>query len=303
MKENLSISVPLDELEDSPVGNYFHLLNNMQGEFLIVQHDDSNFFFLCSNDCDIETFCKGFDWYIVSKDKFNDRLLIGIGLADRYHLDGELYRVRDESSLQLWRDILHFTFTGDFIRKFFPYTNHFKGKMRLDGALCFYIHDYYPVARHTNMTTEQKKVSNLVFRFKEGASGALVAKLFSLAISRMPFFYEAGNPVLIPIPASTRERQQQRFARFCYLLSKHLNIADGYRAIRIREDREQLKGSVGRDKLSNLIFHKEYIEGKDIFLVDDILTTGQSFIQTKRMLEKLGAVSVAGLFLGKSIEQ
>lgn len=301
MIENLAISVPFEETENCSVGNYFHLLEGMEGEFLIVQNSDSNFFFLCSNDCGIEVFCKTFDWYIVSKDKFNDRLLIGIGLADKDHLDGELYRVRDETTLQLWRDILQFTFTGDFIRKFFPYTNHFKGKIRLDGALCFYIHDYHPVVRCKNITTEQKKVSNLVFRFKEGESGALVAKLFSLAISRMPFFHETRNPVLIPIPASTRERQQQRFARFCYLLSKHLNITDGYRAIWIKEDREQMKGSTDRNKLSNLIFNEEYIKGKDIFLVDDILTTGQSFIQTKRMLEKMGATSVVGLFLGKTI--
>jgi predicted amidophosphoribosyltransferase len=303
MIENVEISVPFEEIESGSVRNYFHLIDGLKGEFLIVQHDDSNFFFLCTPDCGIEAFCKEFDWYIVSKDKFNDRLLIGIGLADKDHLDGELYRVRDEATLQIWRDILHFTFSGDFIRKFFPYTNHFKGKIRLDGSLCFYIHDYYPVSRHKSITTEQKKVSNLVFRFKEGESGALVAKLFSLAISRMPFFYEAKNPILIPIPASTRERHRQRFAKFCYLLSKHLHIADGYRAIGIKEDRVQLKGSVGRDKLSNLSFHAEYIKGKDVFLVDDILTTGQSFIQTKRMLEKMGASAMVGLFLGKTIEQ
>lgn len=300
MIENLRISVPPEEVEDSSVGNYFHLMD-MEGEFLIIQNSDSNFFFLCSADCDIDVFCKTFDWYIVSKDKFNDRLLIGIGLADKDFLDGELYRVQDKTTLQLWRDILQFTFASDFIRKFFPYTNHFTGKIRLDGTLCFYIHDYYPVAHYSDLTTGQKKVSNLVFRFKEGGAGALVAKLFSLAIGRMPFFYEAKNPVLIPIPASTRERQQQRFAKFCYLLARYLKITDGYRAIWIKEDREQLKGSTGQDKLSNLIFHQEYIKGKDIFLVDDILTTGQSFIQTKRRMEQLGANSVTGLFLGKTV--
>lgn len=303
MIENLRISVPDDEVENSSVGKYFHLLDKMEGEFLIIQDENSNFFFLCSKECNIEVFCKGFDWYIVSKDKFNDHLLIGIGLADMYHLDGELYRVPDETTLQLWRDILLFTFTSDFIRKFFPYTNHFKGKTRLDGALCFYIHDYYPVAHHKKLTTEQKKVSNLVFRFKEGESGALVAKLFSLAISRMPFFHETKDPVLIPIPASTRERHQQRFARFCYLLARYLKITDGYRAVWIDEDREQLKGTAGRDKLSNLTFHKEYIAGKNILLIDDILTTGQSFIQTKRKLEKLGAKSVTGLFLGRTVPE
>jgi len=63
-----------------------------------------------------------------------------------------------------------------------------------------------------------------------------------------------------------------------------------------------LKGKLCQDKLSNLVFFPEYFIGKDVFLVDDILTTGQNFIQMKRQLIKLGANSVTGLFLGKSVQ-
>ena len=90
----------------------------------------------------------------------------------------------------------------------------------------------------------------------------------------MPFFKEIENPVFIPILASTRERNQLRFARFCFQLSKRLKITP--------------------------CFSPEYFVGKDVILVDDILTTGQSFIQMKRQLIKQGAKSVIGLFLGKS---
>ena len=174
--------------------------------------------------------------------------------------------------------------------------------MRYDEALCFYIHDYYPT-RTKDLTPHQKKVSNLVFRFKEGTENAapLLAKIFSLCIGRMPFFKEMKSPVLIPIPAATRERNIARFARFCSLLSRRLKIADGFRAIWIKEDREQLKGTTGHNKLSNLIFHSEYIRGKDVILVDDIATTGQSFIQMKRKCMQLGANSVVGVFLGKTV--
>ena len=69
----------------------------------------------------------------------------------------------------------------------------------------------------------------------------------------MPFYKEkAANAVLIPIPAATRERNAARFARFCSLLSRRLKITDGFRATWIREDREQMKGTHGLDKLSNL---------------------------------------------------
>ena len=301
MIENLIVSISMDDIKQAPIGSYF-LLSEMPGEFLFVQRDKSQFYFLCSKECPIEKISRSFDWYIVSKDKFNEELIIGIGLSDKEPIEGELYRVQDETTLRLWRDILHFTFEGNFVRQFFPYDTYFKGKMRLDDALCFYIHDYYPT-RHTDLTQHQKQVTNLVFRFKESSENTapLLAKIFSLCIARMPFFGEMANPVLIPIPAATRERNIARFARFCSLLSRRLKVVDGFRAIWINEDREQLKGTTGHDKLSNLIFHPQYIKGKDIILVDDIVTTGQSFIQLKRKFMQMGANSVVGVFLGRTV--
>lgn len=301
MIEDLHISVPLSEVPEAQVGNYF-ILSEMPGEFLIIQKPDNTFYFLCSRECDIVRICESFDWYIVSKDAFNDRLSIGIGLADKESIDGEVYRVQDEATLSLWRDILRFTFDSDFVRRFFPYNTRFKGKMRIDGALCFYIHDYYPT-RCKGIAVEDRKTSNLVFRFKEGQQAALVAKIFSLCIARMPFYKEkAANAVLIPIPAATRERNAARFARFCSLLSRRLKIVDGFRATWIREDREQMKGTHGLDKLSNLIFHPIYFQGRDVFLVDDIVSTGENFTQMKRRLMQLGANSVTGLFLGRTVK-
>ncbi len=301
MIDNIRISIPIEEAEVNDVGNYFEFLK-LPGEFLLIQQEDSQFYFLCTDSCPIEKICLSFDWYIVSQDRFNESLLIGAGLAGEDHTEGEVYRLKDEQTLSLWRDILHFTFLSSFVRQFFPYTNHFKGKLRVDNALCFYIHDYYPVSHQKEISTYQKKVSNLVFRFKEGNQSALVAKLFSLAILRMPFFKDLENPVLIPIPAATRERNIQRFARFNYLLAKRLKIEDGYKAIWIKEDREQMKGQTNQDKIFNLDFSIRYIKGKNVLLVDDIFTTGDSFIQIKRKLAELGAKSVIGLFFGKTVK-
>lgn len=80
--------------------------------------------------------------------------------------------------------------------------------------------------------SEQKKVTNLVFRFKEGASALLAAKLFSLAISRMRYFDNLEEPILIPLPASTKERHRQRFESFCGELSRRLIIDDGFPTVR-----------------------------------------------------------------------
>ena len=112
MIENLTISVSFSEVEEAHISNYFRL-SEMSGEFLIIQRSDNTFYFLCTNNCDIVSICQSFDWYIVSKDTFNDHLIIGIGLSDKESINGELYRVQDETTLTLWRDILHFTFESD----------------------------------------------------------------------------------------------------------------------------------------------------------------------------------------------
>lgn len=107
-------------------------------------------------------------------------------------------------------------------------------------------------------------------------------------------------PILIPLPASTKERHRQRFEYFCGELSRRLIIDNGFSAVRIEQDREQQKGTQQRN-MSGVVFDPDYIEGRDVLLIDDILTTGMSFALIKRELEKLGANSVTGIFLAKTV--
>ncbi len=87
MIENLVVSVPFEDLDNAPIYNYFQLVE-MPGEFLVIQKENGMFYFLCSHDCPIEKISRSFDWYIVSKDKFNDHLTIGVGLADKEPIEG-----------------------------------------------------------------------------------------------------------------------------------------------------------------------------------------------------------------------
>ena len=55
------------------------------------------------------------------------------------------------------------------------------------------------------------------------------------------------------------------------------------------------------DKLENIEFNAKYIKGKDVILCDDVTTTGQSLIQMKRKMLELGAKSVIGVFMARTI--
>ena len=46
---------------------------------------------------------------------------------------------------------------------------------------------------------------------------------------------------------------------------------------------------------------KEISGGKNVVLLDDVLTTGESFRQLQRKMKQLGALSVTGVFLGKTV--
>ena len=125
---------------------------------------------------------------------------------------------------------------------------------------------------------------------KEGHVVSLTAKLFSLAMSRIYTITDKkGNSILIPIPASTRDRHMQRFSYFCHLLSERTGIRNGYNAIQIESDRAELKGVRNVDKIFNLKFNPSLFSDKQVILIDDVLNSGTGFIQIKRKLIDLGA--------------
>ena len=69
-----------------------------------------------------------------------------------------------------------------------------------------------------------------------------------------------------------------------------MGVADGYGAITVTYDRAQYKGTHGNeDRTANLEFHPEYFKDKCVLLVDDVLTTGSTFLQLRRKLVAHGA--------------
>lgn len=162
---------------------------------------------------------------------------------------------------------------------------------------------YCPVRRNDKITFEGKKVSNAVWRFKSGEQTDLFVKLFSIAASRIRAIQENRHrAVLVPVPASTREKHRTRYEAFCRKLSADMGVADGYGAITVAYDRAQFKGTHGNgDRTANLEFHPERFRGKCVLLVDDVLTTGATFIALRRKLIAHGAKFVIGIFLAKTI--
>lgn len=98
MITNFSFGVPCETADADypmPLGDYFDIEKDMMqvgGEFLLVRDEESNFYFLCTDDCDIELLCRAYDWYIVSSGRFTSRLRIGMGWPERM-LTARVFRI------------------------------------------------------------------------------------------------------------------------------------------------------------------------------------------------------------------
>ena len=104
------------------------------------------------------------------------------------------------------------------------------------------------------------------------------------------------------IPAATQERTNWRYNELANKVLSKVPVVDGRGWIRVTRDRSASRESAkGDDTTWNLSFDREKIQGKRIFLVDDITTRGMSFVQCARKLKENGAADVVGFFFGKSV--
>lgn len=290
-KEGLSYELPTKVLAET------------KGNFLIICPNDSDkFYFLHEQNCNIQSVFNSFGWVVIHQQIFNEHLFIGMGLADERIANMSIFRTKDEGTYRIWHDILQFIFIKGLVNfDYFSYETSFMGQDSIDGIEYHYVHDYHPLS-HKQVSHAAKQARNSVFAFKDGEKPWLWAKVFSLCVTKHSFFDSIKDKaVLVPIPASTKKAHGMRFTKFCKDLSHRLNISDGFRTLWIEYDREPLKGTVGENKIVNLTFNSKYIKGKHVLLIDDVITTGTSLVQIGKKLLELGAASVRGIFLARTV--
>ena len=102
------------------------------------------------------------------------------------------------------------------------------------------------------------------------------------------FGEQVTNMVFVCVPASTQEQNQSRYARFCERVSELTGIANGFTHVKV------LSGTQVID------FDAEYFNGKNVLVMDDVVTTGTSYALFANQLETFGANVLGGFFLGRT---
>jgi len=163
---------------------------------------------------------------------------------------------------------------------------------------------------------KDKIVRQAIWEIKYRANKKILEK-FTIAlydfileeISDEMLFNNFHSPILIPIPTNKQSLKERGFNQ-CELIVKEIIKIDGgrnfsadFKSLRkIKETGHQSKTKNRAQRLKNLegCFEAdtEKVKGKNIILIDDVITTGATMKEATRALKRVGAKKVIGFALG-----
>ena len=161
-----------------------------------------------------------------------------------------------------------------------------------------YLKDYLPVRYQAN--AQQLADRQTCYNFKDGNINDEVKSGFLNKIQEITNGEKTGWAICF-IPASTKSKTQTRYKKLAEAIQ-----ASGYmvaiNAIYNEHDHEagHLTGKTG-NPIEGFGFNTSGIAGKKIIVIDDIITRGKTFQMVAEKLMAMGATTVTGLFLAKTI--
>lgn len=161
-----------------------------------------------------------------------------------------------------------------------------------------YLKDYLPVRYQAN--AQQLAARQTCYNFKDGNINDEVKSGFLNKIQEITNGEKTGWAICF-IPASTKSKTQIRYKKLAEAIQ-----ASGYKvaidAIYNEHDHEagHLTGKTG-NPIEGFGFNTSGIAGKKIIVIDDIITRGKTFQMVAEKLMAMGATTVTGLFLAKTI--
>lgn len=166
-----------------------------------------------------------------------------------------------------------------------------------DGSI-LYIGDYHPFYHGTNKDFDE--FSNMILKLKEQDDEAV------------KFFYDkikmklGENFTIVVVPSHSVNTKNSGIRKLAIMLAKDKkNIIDGTEClIRIKEIKKLSHGgnrSLDIQLESMKVVKHDLIQGKDILLLDDVKTSGNTIKAAIKLLKESGAKKVVALVLGRTI--
>ena len=178
----------------------------------------------------------------------------------------------------------------------------------------FSFYYYYPTTCDWEATTHDWDIRNLVWNFKFNpinreindfdysnkveADGRVLADL-KYALLQIFDKEELGRITFFCVPASTQEVNERRYAKFSQNVCNELGMINAYKYLNFVQDATGAKHLGGEgNKVLNI--DNKFFKNKIVIIFDDIITTGNSILKFKELLEDVGAHVIAALSIGKT---
>lgn len=163
----------------------------------------------------------------------------------------------------------------------------------------YYMMDYLPV-RYTG-TDQQIADRKAVWNFKDGNTPARIVTGLVERVRRIV----GGHPsdfVVCFVPASTEWKTNRRYAHVASEIQRLTGVQTTLEAVTRDEDGEpgHIAGKAA-DPAAGFSFCPRYYRGKNVILVDDVVTRGRTLSGTGNRILSGGAASVVGLVVARTI--
>ena len=167
-------------------------------------------------------------------------------------------------------------------------------------------YDYYIRTKHLPYASDiQQEITQRVLELKDGLNPS--SDLYSEALKTLEAHFNENwkhpqGPTIIFMPCSSEQAYYSRFSSLARSLSKRYNYNTAIDAIQYTAIRRSKHLSQNRNAIesnSNIVISPKII-GKEVIIIDDVITTGSSIMQFAEELSTYGVTIKASVFLAKT---
>ena len=167
-------------------------------------------------------------------------------------------------------------------------------------------YDYYIRVKHLPYASNiQQEITQRVLELKDGLNPS--SDLYSEALKILEAHFNENwkhpqGPTIIFMPCSSEQAYYNRFSALARSLSKRYNYNTDIDAIQYTNSRSSKHRSHNRDAIessSNIVISPKII-GKEVIIIDDVITTGTSLQQFTKELHTYGVTIKAAVFLAQT---
>ena len=164
-------------------------------------------------------------------------------------------------------------------------------------------YDYYIRTKHLPYASDiQQEITQRVLELKDGLNPS--SDLYSEALRTLEAYFNENwktpqGPTIIFMPCSSEQTYYSRFSALARSLSKRYNYNTDIDAIQYTNSRSSKHRSQNRNAIesnSNIVISPKII-GKQVIIIDDVITTGSSLQQFAEELYTYGVSIKAAAFL------